>query len=137
MRPSEILAQPVEPLRTDYGDESEIDVGDAPRARFRHAAGGPRKARRRSKIPFVVAILVLAALGVAAWFIPADLVPLPKSDDVCVVTGGGTVRVETGDCGMFYYRGKLALVADKRYAIEHTGPIAWHVRETTRTDTGD
>ena len=63
-------------------------------------------------------LTVLAALAVLAaglWFMPASL--LPGDVRVCTVTGGGTMRVETRQCGTLLVRGHADVQRGKDYAF--------------------
>ena len=94
--------------------------------------GGASKSRR---IP-AMAAAVLVPIGVAGWlwFAPASLIPLPKQTAVCTVTGGGTLRVHTMECGTVAYRGHIDLLAGQRVEVVSTGPVAWSVVSVEGSD---
>lgn len=68
----------------------------------------------------VLAILAILAAGL--WFMPASL--LPGDVRVCTVTGGGTMRVETRQCGTLLVRGHADVQRGKDYAFHTLGPVA-------------
>lgn len=103
--------------------ESEMSNEKKGTRRGRHAA-----VRKRGHVGIVLAILipvaVIASAGCAAWFTPAGMMPFPKETSSCLVTGGGTLVVDT-DCGSFLYRGHADVMRNMEYRVTHTGPVAW------------
>lgn len=78
-------------------------------------------------IPLLLALIPLALLTAGVWFTPADLIPLPKQTRACMVTGGGTLRIHTSDCGTLYYRGHISLDKGDTITVIQTGPVAWDI----------
>lgn len=87
-----------------------------------------RRTRTGILIPLTLALIPFIALGAAAWLTPATLIPLPKQTRECTVTGGGTLRIRTSDCGTLYYRGHISLDAGSTVTVTTTGPIAWSIQ---------
>lgn len=44
-----------------------------------------------------------------------------------MVTGGGTLRIHTNDCGTLYYRGHISLDKGDTITVIQTGPVAWDI----------
>lgn len=78
-------------------------------------------------IPLLLALIPFTGLMAGAWFTPADLIPLPKWSRTCTVTGGGTLRIHTSDCGTLYYRGHISLDKGDTITVTQTGPVAWDI----------
>ncbi|MBT1162221.1 hypothetical protein [Bifidobacterium sp. SO1] len=88
-----------------------------------------RRRREHLHVPVIIGsvIAVLSIMFGTAWFIPAQYVPLSKTIRTCTVTGGGTLRVITSDCGTLLYRGRISLLqGETAYAVT-TGQIAWQI----------
>ena len=73
----------------------------------------------------LIAIILTAGL----WTLPEQAVILPKTQSTCIITGGGTIRVHTSDCGTLWYRGHAPLLAGYRYTVTRTGPLAWRFQQ--------
>lgn len=106
----------------------------------RHAAVKPSKTSRRnntSHTPIIISAILILIIGMGAtcWFLPAEWVPFPKALDQCTVTGGGTLRVYTKECGTLYYRGHANVDKNITYTVAHTGPFAWLFQETSQPET--
>lgn len=82
-----------------------------------------RKAVRRHPLRAVfITLAALIVLAVGFWFTPASL--LPGDVRVCTVTGGGTMRVETRQCGTLLVRGHADVRRGEDYAFHTLGPVA-------------
>lgn len=95
---------------------------------MRHA--DPTKPTRIGRlIPTLLLLIPLAGCATAAWTLPANLIPLPKQTRTCTVTGGGTLRLHTSDCGTLLIRGHTDTDKGEHVTVTSTGPIAWDVRQ--------
>lgn len=91
-------------------------------ARGRHCA--PRRFRPAVKGLAMVLLAVVSAVGGLAAVAPASMLPGGHEVRSCLVTGGGTLRVFTHDCGTLPVRGRIRLLAGARYQVEMWGPLA-------------
>lgn len=94
----------------------------APQARGRHRKPPQPKSLKK---PLAISLGLLLTLSGAGLITPPDMIPLPKTTTTCIITGGGTLRVHSSNCGTLWYRGHASLMAGYKYRVTHTGQIAW------------
>lgn len=90
--------------------------------------------RKRHIWPIILfaVLLIVGGGGAGFWIIPAGMVPLPTVERTCTVTGGGTLRLITADCGTLLYRGHIDLQAGQKVQAVTTGQVAWSVTPVKR-----
>ena len=99
------------------------------RARGRHGRAAAGHTGRNAIAGVIAALLVCGLYG---WFAPAPKIPLPKSETVCRVVSGGTLRAGTTNCGLLIVRGHEDLIAGYDYKVTHTGRVAWSFEAVKR-----